>query len=134
MPYRLLEHTADLKFEVTAGSFEELIGEALLAMTEWTRPVICNKGQVERPITVHAEDRTALLVDFLNEVLAFSQIYREAYRGIMLKRLTGTDIDGVLTGAETTGAGDEIKAVTYHGATVDQRADGIWCATILMDI
>ncbi|NTU92227.1 MAG: archease, partial [Chlorobiaceae bacterium] len=37
-------------------------------------------------------------------------------------------------GRTITGAHDEIKAVTYHGAKVERLADGNWSATILMDI
>ncbi|HHE08111.1 MAG TPA: archease, partial [Chlorobaculum parvum] len=39
MPYRQLEHTADLCFEVSADSFAELLGEVLRAMMEWGGPV-----------------------------------------------------------------------------------------------
>lgn len=133
MPHRVLEHTADLRLEVTSGSYGGLFKEALLAMTEWTRPEFLTE-MVERFVIVEAADRTALLIDFLNEVLAMSQISREAYDDIRLVKVSDHSVEGILSGKKISGAADEIKAVTYHGAQVDHLSDGTWSATLLMDI
>ncbi|HHE31797.1 MAG TPA: archease [Chlorobaculum parvum] len=133
MPYRQLEHTADLCFEVTAGSFAELLGEALRAMTEWIGPE-WGTEQVERPFRIDAPDRTAVLVDLLNEALTLSQIHREAYDALLIRSISDKFVEGSFVGKSITGARDEIKAVTYHGAKVEERADGSWIAMVLMDI
>jgi SHS2 domain-containing protein len=133
LPYRLLEHTADIGFEVTAGSCGKLFAEAMKAMTEWARPV-CSEEASGRFIRVRSTDITALLVDFLNEVLACWQIYREAYQELTVIRMSETLFEAMLHGSKITGAADEIKAVTYHGAKVEQLPDGTWSATLLMDI
>ena len=133
MPYRQLEHTADLCFEVTAGSLAELLGEALYAMTEWTGPE-WGREPVERPFRIDAPDRTALLVDLLNEAHTLSQIHREAYDSLVIRSISDKFVDGSFVGRAISGARDEIKAVTYHGAKVEKRADGSWIAIVLMDI
>ena len=133
MSYRQLEHTADLSFEVTAGSFEELLGEALRAMTEWTGPEWSSE-RAERDFRIEAPDRVALLVDLLNEALALSQIHREAYGALSIRSSGEEFIEGAFLGRAISGARDEIKAVTWHGAKVEQRADGSWLAILLMDI
>lgn len=133
MSYRQLDHTADLCFEVTAGSYPELLGEALCAMTEWIGPEWKN-GAVERPFRIEAPDRVALLVDLLNEALALSQIHREAYGALSIRSSGEEFIEGAFLGRAISGARDEIKAVTWHGAKVEQRADGSWLAILLMDI
>ena len=133
MPYRLLEHTADLCFEVTAGSFAELLGEALRAMTEWIGPE-WRDGAVERPFSIEAPDRVALVVDLLNEALALSQIHREAYDALAIRSISENYVEGSFHGNAISSARDEIKAVTYHGAKVEERADGSWVAILLMDI
>lgn len=133
MPYRQLEHTADLCFEVTAASFEALLGEALRAMTEWIGPV-WSDGATERPFRIDAPDRTALLVDLLNEALALSQIHREAYDALSIRSGGENYVEGSFRGRAISGARDEIKAVTYHGAKVEERADGSWAAILLLDI
>lgn len=133
MPYRLIEHTADLCFEVTAGSYPELLAESLQAMTAWTCPVwgsVC----AERRFSVEAPDRSALLVDLLNEALTLSQIHREAYDRLRFATIGDRRVEGFFLGRAISGAADEIKAVTYHGAKVEQHADGCWSAIILMDI
>jgi SHS2 domain-containing protein len=133
MPYRLLEHTADLCFEVTAPGYEDLPGEALRAMTEWIGPQ-WSDGSVERPFRIEAPDRVALLVDLLNEALAFSQIYREAYDAITIRSSGEEFVEGSFVGRAISGARDEIKAVTWHGAMIEKQADGSWMARLLMDI
>jgi SHS2 domain-containing protein len=133
MPYRMLEHTADLNMEVMAGSFEELMGEALRAMTGWSGPQWTDRA-VERGFRIEAEDRSMLLVDLLNEALTLSQIHHEAYEGIVIRSVGEGVVEGLFVGRAITGALDEIKAVTYHGAMVERLVDGSWKAILLMDI
>jgi len=133
MPHRLLEHTADLCFEVTAESFPELLAEALFGMTEWVGPEWTDT-RVERPFRIEASDREALVVDLLNEALALSQIHREAYNAISIRSIGDEFVEGSFLGRAISGARDEIKAVTYHGAKVEKWADGSWKAILLMDI
>jgi SHS2 domain-containing protein len=133
MPYRQLEHTADLSFEVTAASFPELLAEALRAMTEWTGPYWTDT-RVERPFRIEAPDQAGLLVDLLNEALTLSQIHREAYDALSIRSCSEEFVEGSFLGRAISGARDEIKAVTYHGAKVEERADGSWMAILLMDI
>jgi SHS2 domain-containing protein len=133
MPYRMIEHTADLCFEVTAGSYGELLAEALRAMTEWTGPS-WGSGSAERHITVVSPDRTMLMVDLLNEALTLSQIHHEAYDRFEPDVLEEHLVSGRLMGFPVVALRDEIKAVTYHGADVGRLSDGSWTATILMDI
>jgi len=133
MPYRMLEHTADLSFEVTAGSFEELMSEALRAMTEWTGPQWTDRA-VERSFRIDAQDREMLLVDLLNESLTLSQIHHEVYERLVIRSIGEGFVEGSFVGRAVTGALDEIKAVTYHGAQVEQLPDHSWRAILLMDI
>lgn len=133
MPYRQLDHTADLCFEVTAASFAELLAEALRAMTDWTGPKWTD-ARAERPFRIDAPDRAALLVDLLNEALALSQIHREAYDALSIRFIGEKFVEGSFLGRAISGARDEIKAVTYHGAKVEELADGSWLAILLMDI
>lgn len=133
MPHRQVEHTADLCFEVTGDTYGELIAESLQAMTAWTGPAWGASGAA-RPFSVEAADPAMLLVDLLNEALALSEIHREAYDRIEFSALGATFAEGRLLGRSVTGARDEIKAVTYHGAEARRQADGTWKAVILMDI
>lgn len=131
--HRLLEHTADLCIEVIADSFAGLFGEALRAMTVWMTPVR-EPRKVVRQFRVEASDRAALLVDFLNDALTISQIYREAYDAVSIDSIGESFVEGAFLGCTISGAENEIKAVTYHGVSVEEQADGKWVALLLMDI
>ncbi|NTW53120.1 MAG: archease [Chlorobiaceae bacterium] len=133
MPHRMLEHTADLSMEVTAGSFAELMGEALRAMTVWVGPEWGVRA-AERPFRVDAPERSVLLVDLLNEALTLSQIHHEGYDDLVIRSIGEGFVEGSFVGRAILGARDEIKAVTYHGARVEELADGSWRAILLMDI
>lgn len=133
MPHRILDHTADLCIEVTADSFAGLLGEALRAMTRWMAPVRESR-KVLRQFRVEASDRAALLVDFLNDALTISQIYREAYDAVSIDSIGESFVEGAFLGCTISGAENEIKAVTYHGVSVEEQADGKWVALLLMDI
>ena len=133
MTYRMIEHTADLCFEVTADSYRDLVAESLRAMTGWTEPV-WGDAYAERCFSVEAADRAMLLVDLLNVALTLSQIHREAYDRIEFFVLEECRAEGRFIGRSVTGARDEVKAVTYHGAKVERQPEGLWRVTILMDI
>jgi SHS2 domain-containing protein len=129
----MIEHTADLCFEVTAGSFDGLLEEALRAMTDWIGATRADPV-ADRMFSIEAPDSAVLMVDLLNEALAFSQIHREAYERVEFRHLDGRHANGRFIGHSITGARGEIKAVTYHGAQVESLPDGSWRATVLMDI
>jgi SHS2 domain-containing protein len=75
-----------------------------------------------------------LLVDLLNESLTLSQIHHEAYERLVIRSIGESFVEGSFVGRAVTGALDEIKAVTYHGAQVEQLPDDSWRAILLMDI
>ncbi len=66
--YEILQHTADIRISVTATTVEELFAESLLALMEVVGGEAVS-GVFEETVTVSSVDRTALLVDFLNEAL-----------------------------------------------------------------
>ena len=133
MSHRFIEHTADLMIEVTSSGFEELLRESLQAMMLWTGPE-WGAARVARDFAIEASDSSMLLVDFLNEALTLSQIHHEAYDQLELRSTGELSLEGSFTGHSITGARDEIKAVTYHEASVEQLSDGTWKARFLVDI
>ena len=128
----VLSHTADVRLRVTAPSLEELFAEGvrgLAAQLDAQRTF----GEVRRGIVLESADRTALLVDFLNEVLAFSFVDRAVFDRVQIRRLTENAIDAEIIGERAT-FGDEVKAVTYHDAEVKRLPDGAWRTILVFDI
>jgi SHS2 domain-containing protein len=149
MPYEILKHTADLRMRVWADTLESLFLDAAKGMMsiikkskipEGVRPVGLygagknQKSKIERHITVQAGDRTALLIDFLNEILALAQTNKEVYPKVILKKLSETEIEAELSSVPVEGFDEDIKAVTYHEAEVRKNSTGNWETILVFDI
>ena len=136
MTYKLLEHTADIRMVVQGDSLESLFSEAVYGMMKILEPETDEqKGQfTERVITIEATDTTALLIDFLNEVLLSANLHKETYNEINFKSLSQHSLEAILHGVAVRSFGDDIKAVTYHEAEVKRNEDGTWETMIIFDI
>lgn len=132
-----MEHTADVGVRAFGATLPELYANAargllsLLAATDKVRPVH------EEFITVEGADAVDLMVTWLHEILfrfdarkmAFADVEVQEFSRWRLKaRLRGEPLDP--TRHEP---GQEIKAVTWHGALVEER-DGRWVAEVLLDL
>jgi SHS2 domain-containing protein len=133
MPYSFLEHTADIRMDVQDGTFPGLFTQAMLGMFAFLRPL---KGAKEarRRVEVRSADRTALLIDFLNEVLSLAQTHKESYDSIEFDKIVEHELGGWLRGNSVKSFGEDIKAVTYHEAVVEHRSKDGWHARVIFDI
>lgn len=135
--YQFLAHTADVRLLVHASTVPELFEVALEGMNALLKPVLSPQAVaqvVSETITLMASDETALLVDFLSAVLTLSVINKAIFYQVVFTRLTSTDLEATLTGKRVVSFGEDIKAVTYHGATVVHGADGAYEVTVTFDI
>ncbi|MCK6462640.1 MAG: archease [Candidatus Pacebacteria bacterium] len=134
MPYEILSHTADLRLKIQASSLKELFGEALLAVAD----VLSEKRKTGKPIirkvSVSAQDKTSLLVDFLNEVLAMSQINKEVYTKVNFLDFSETRLEAEIEGFKVGGFDEDIKAITYHEAEIKQNKESQWETVLVFDI
>lgn len=135
MSYSFLPHTADVRMHVSGKSLEEIFRDGLLGMVSVMKPTVPEKKEeVRREVTVEAEDPTALLVDFLNEVLVWMHTKREAYTAVCFKKLTERSLEAEITGYRAEAFNEDIKAVTYHEADVKKVGEGKWSTNIIFDI
>ncbi len=138
MGYRLREHTADVAVEATG----ETLGAVFAAVADGLAAAMCAEipeGDHERfEVAVRAENREALLFDYLDEL-----IYERDVRGVL-------PVDHEALVAET-GAGEwtceasargiplsavdarDVKAVTYSEMRVESTDDG-WHAYVVFDV
>ena len=131
--FELIHHTADVRVRVTAPSIEELFRDAVRGMYAVMRGV-AGGTSIEREIVVEdSADRTALLVDFLNEVLGRAHIGRERFDEMTFTRLDETSVTAKLTGTAPAEFEEEVKAVTYHEAEV-RFAGGEWETMLVFDL
>jgi SHS2 domain-containing protein len=135
MSYKILEHTADVRMFVEADSLEKLFSDAVYGMIEILKPRVDDKRKkIQRTIALEAVDTTALLVDFLNEVLLSVHIHKEMYDDVIFKNFSLHALEATLHGFTASYFDEDIKAVTYHEAEVKQTKDGNWKTMIIFDI
>ena len=138
---RMLDHTADIGFEIEAPTLEDLFDETrrALLMTMFERPP--ERGEEERPVRLSGTDLEILLVRWINELVYFIQgagfvpvhaeiQIREADRGSFF-------LEALLAGApldlEGYGWQGEIKSATFHGLDVTQGSKG-WRTRVILDV
>ena len=150
--YKVLSHPADIRLEIIASCKEDLFQGALEGMAYILQPDISKKSSLKKEqIEIHSLDINALLVDFLSEVLAKSDIYNCIFDKVKIEKLTdnyfeqgekqgsgvkriGSYIKGRIEGKNVEEFSKEIKAVTYHQLNIIQDKNGDWKVIILFDI
>ena len=133
MSYSFHEHTADVRMHVESKSFPALFRQSLLGVFEFLRPIAL-PPEVEHTIDVRSPDSSALLVDFLNEALSQALANKETYDSVQFLSLHSGALRAKLRGHRISSFGEDIKAITYHEAKVQQDEKGVWHAHIVFDI
>lgn len=135
MPYKIKEHTADLRLMVFGGTLEELFQSAFGGIMESMRGAMPSmNASITRTVSLEAPDATVLLIDFLNDVLTLSHIHKELYSEVVFKKITETALEAELHGAHISEFAEDIKAATYHEADVTKDASGMWRTNLIFDI
>lgn len=135
--HRIIPHTADIRLFVEADSLPELFLGALEGMNEIICKNFCQQCKTFPLIiklSMQATDQTALLIDFLSEVLTQSQIKKAIFCKINFFRFDKTTLEAELSGAPITIINKDIKAVTYHEAEIKENIHGNLETLIVFDI
>ncbi len=138
---RMLDHTADVGFELRASSLEALFQEArrALLMVVFERPP--EEGEETDTVRLSGPDRETLLVRWLNELSYLIQDASFVPVGaeVLIEEAGGSGyaLEARLTGAplllEEYGWQGEIKSATFHGLVVTNDDDG-WHARVILDV
>jgi SHS2 domain-containing protein len=138
---RMLDHTADVGFELEAPSLEALFDEArrALLMTLFERPP--ESGEEGNSVQLTAPDLETLLVRWINELVFLIQgdgfVPVHSHVGIGVSGEEDFSLEASLTGApldlEGHGWQGEIKSATFHGLDVRQGNAG-WQARVILDV
>ncbi|MCO5723265.1 archease [Robiginitalea marina] len=131
-----LAHTTDVAIWAEGYSLQELFRAALREMNEVLLPGSCTgvtHYDCNMRIRLQAADATALLIDFLSEALALTYIQKAIFCYVYFERLTEREVAANLYGAWFGEVENEIKAVTWHEARV-QQVEGKWQTPVLFDL
>lgn len=133
--YEILEHKADIKLKITADNLNDLFEGALKGMADiLVLKEDLTEEKVEKNIKVSSLDFSSLLIDFLSEILTFSDIEDCVFNEVKINDLKNNKIEAKISGFKFKKLKEEIKAVTYHQSRVEQNKDGQWEAVVLFDI
>jgi SHS2 domain-containing protein len=143
VPYRLVDHTADLAIEATGPTQEAVLADAALALTEVVtgKPAPQERAGQEMRFQIEAPDQAALAVAFLSELLWLLESRDMLWLGGAVTLSAGLDGtvrlegrgQGVRYDPHRHGRGVEVKAVTYHDL-VFGREGKEWRLWVLLDI
>lgn len=131
--YEVVPHVADVRLRVEAASIETLFADALRGMyaVMGGEP---GSSAVTRSVEVtDSADQTALLVDFLNEVLHRAHVGGEMFDEVRFERLDQTSLRARLTGTARASFREDVKAVTYHEADL-RRMGASWSTMLVFDL
>jgi SHS2 domain-containing protein len=147
MPFEYLDHTADVAVRVRAPDFAGLLREATLALRDIILDPSSSPSSPTVPasesfrVSLEAEDREALLVDYLNEIVFRFDTSRFLPANLEVAFASPEDrgkvgsprkparLDGRLLG-ETFDPSrhvlrTEVKAATFHGIEVREGPAGL---------
>jgi SHS2 domain-containing protein len=143
VPARLeyLEHTADVGFDVTSDTLDDLFRTAASGMFELLMgsdaahaPNRTTGAAQLRQLSLRASDVASLLVDWLRELLYWHETEGIIVPHIEFTTLTERQLDATVRSFRSTvDPIREIKGVTYHQLDV-HRQDGVWQARVIFDV
>jgi protein archease len=137
MAYELIDHTADIGIRVTEPTIKALFQTAALAMFKQITDTSKLSGTHTKEIHVKGIDQSDLLINWLRELLWCWTIDNCLVREITINSINNDHLSATISYDEFNPKTHEIlkdiKAVTYHGASVDLTDDG-WQATIIFDV
>ena len=135
MSFEEIPHTADVRFRVRAptlaGIFSETVSALMQVMYGPDR-----KADVERTVSLDADDRESLLRDFLSELLFISDT-----EGLVVStasvRTDGQHLTATLSGEsfdpKRHSGGTEVKGISYSGLCITRDANG-YMLDIVFDV
>ncbi len=132
-----MAHPADIRMQVEGETLAELFEAAALGMGEILVPGICmgnRSGEIISEIALSAPDVTALLIDFLSEILTRSCEERIIFCRADFMKIEETTIAAKIYGKKVQKFEEDIKAVTYHEAEVKKDENGKWKTMVIFDI
>lgn len=127
MPYKINERITDIRIAVRGQNLEQFFTDAFLGTMYIMKPAHkFAPEKVEREISLESIDITALLVDFLNEVISLASENKEFYTHAVFYKIQLTSFRVKLFGISIESFHRNIKALTYHEAEVKQIGNGAW--------
>ena len=136
MKYRFLPHTADIRMKIESDNLPGLLRAGVKGMSQILKEDGCGEYQydIQRVIQVKSSDITCLLIDFLSDVLTYCYTEKAVFCEVNFLEFSTEVLAAEVSGRSVEAFDEEIKAVTYHEADVNQNNQGMWESMVVFDI
>lgn len=132
--YYFEEHTGEVQLRIAAPSLPQLFEEAGVALAELMAEQRDNSSAEDtETVALHAPDREALLVEWLNELIFRAETQQKIYRDIRITHLSENDLRAEIRGTFPERLRTEVKAATFHRIKIQPEGDG-YAATVVLDV
>ena len=136
-PYRILDHTADLRIEVKGRGVEGLFVSSAEALTDLLVDIDSIEKKYDVEVSAEGEDRGELLVDFLRELLYLFSVVGKIFSKFDIMNLSEKKITARCFGEDFDPKRHElkieIKAITYHGLEITEDGED-YHVSIIFDV
>ncbi len=135
--FELIPHTADVRILARGDTFPDLLITSLDGLCEVLYPGYKQSLSGIEPcgfMEVCSDDETALLIDFLSDVLTLMYKKRKLIPHVELVSLNEKMIKARLSGYNIEEFVEEVKAVTYHEAEITRNENNEMQTIIVLDI
>ena len=137
MKYEFIPHTADIRMRIQGNDLTDLFKAGVHGMATVLKADICSGQEpllLEKSFVLQGSDRTALLIDFLSEILTLSYVEKAVFCSVRFARLDDLGLECTVFGYPIDQLDEEIKAVTYTEAHVVRTKNRTWVTDIVFDI
>lgn len=135
--YRVFDHTADLGLEIYGKTVAELFANAAFAIFDCIADLDTVNTIVERKIAIEGDGWEDLFVNYLREVLYLFNGEALLLRDFFIQEIDPRHLEGLAMGEfydpSKHRVHAEIKAVTYHQASVRETPEG-WTGRVICDV
>ena len=140
MPYKFIDHTADVAFEVKGKTLEELFESAALALEQtMVKDLKTIKHKTKKSIKLKAKNPEELLFNFLQELIFLkdAKLLLFSKFKFKIKENKEYELKAEAHGEKLSPKKHEllvdVKAVTYHYYKVEKIKNS-WKAFIILDV
>jgi len=137
LPFRILEHTADIGFEAFGATRQDVFLNAARALMYLMVDLEAISPREGKPLSAEASDLPSLLVNWLSEILYLFDAEGWLFRDFEFDALTERSLTAMARGEKFDRRKHEVKllvkAVTYHQLDLMETAEG-WRAQVYVDI
>lgn len=128
------DHASEVQIRLEAPTFAELLEEAGRALAEVLgAPARSNELGPYLSVHLRAPDRSALLVEWLNELIFRAETERQVFTDFRIERVSDQELSASIRGPEVELHQTPVKAATMHGVAILEESGGLR-ATVVLDV